>query len=258
MSTKTGLLCLVAASLLVVAATSAAKIAKRTKSLEIGVVVSPALYNNVRKQLELKSHRRIRNGELDNWIRDSVQGMFADAQHYFRLDSISKTGGFTLIVKGIEILKDYRAEKAKPMEGVTDLDELLSKFITYAEDGNKGGNDLTILLDKDPYPDGSGFPFGIANIGSVCKNKAAGLVRVNLKRGEYTSDVPKRIAHEVGHILGARHDGERGCHYRKYIMSDTHESGMGPRHQSTWSTCSQKDIDHREELLELFENCYYT
>ena len=71
------------------------------KTLEIGVVVSPGFYEVVKKQLG----QNIGEEMIEKRIKKNVQKLFTKAQRYLLDDSISKTGGFTLVLNGIEILK---------------------------------------------------------------------------------------------------------------------------------------------------------
>ena len=69
------------------------------KTLEIGVVVSPTFYNIVKIQLGQSEE------DITKKILTSVQEMFIDAETYLLHSSISKTGGFTIVLNGIRVLK---------------------------------------------------------------------------------------------------------------------------------------------------------
>jgi len=239
------------------------------KTLEIGVVVSPLFYNIVKMQLGQKSEE-----DIIKKILTSVQEMFADAETYLLHSSISKTGGFTIVLNGIKILKDYQEEEARPLEGLTNNAKVYYKFAEYAEawnhdwDGDKASHDLMLILNGQDQS-GQRHYFsssGIACVDCACNLNAAGVVMVPLADGKQHMAMGKLIAHEIGHILGASHDTAREPIKNAYSVFG--EGNTSPCLESTylmnpsvgaqtngWSVCSQKDIDNGENDR---KNCYYT
>jgi len=222
----------------------------RKKILEIEVVVSPGFYEVVKKQLG----QNIGEEMIEKRIKKNVQELFTKAQRYLLDDSISKTGGFTLVLNGIEILKNYQQ---LDLEGLTDDGDILKlKFSKYAMALNPSWSaDLMVLLNGDDF----GYmesATGVANTGSVCTRNALAVVTVSLTNGKPSRLGPKILAHEIGHILGATHDGHgraAPCQPTDYIMAEY------VTHGTTWSTCSQRDIDQGERLREHErKNCFYT
>ena len=58
------------------------------------------------------------------------------------------------------------------------------------------------------------------------------------------------LAHEVGHNLGAQHDGEKNkCDQKKYMMA-SHTSYLPKKHQKIFSQCSKKYFKAEMEEVE--------
>jgi len=223
----------------------------KKKTLEIGVVVSPRFYEVVKKALG----QNIGEEMIEKRIKKKVKKMFTKAQRYLLDDSISKTGGFTLVLNGIEILKNYQLVD---LEGLTDNKVLLTKFSKYAMtsnpswDGDKASHDIRILLNGFESSGGLESASGAANTDRVCKRDALAVVTVSLTNGKPGMFGPITLAHEIGHVLGASHDGYGSpCQSAYHIMSDPTPRAGNPM----WSTCSQMNIDNGEDER---KDCYYT
>jgi hypothetical protein len=80
---------------------------------------------------------------------------------------------------------------------------------------------------------------------SVCSRSAAAIVRIKLNHQEYQT-----LAHEVGHTLGASHDGEEPCEHEPaggYLMAASLPS------TDAFSQCT---IDTIRKNMERYGDCY--
>ncbi|XP_020601543.1 neurogenic locus notch homolog protein 1-like isoform X6 [Orbicella faveolata] len=76
---------------------------------------------------------------------------------------------------------------------------------------------------------------GRAGLDTMCK-RPHGATNINGDVGLQTAGM---IAHETGHNMGLKHDGDNQCQGGRYIMSSYLPSGMDAMR---WSTCSQEKI----------------
>merc|ERR1711931_58179 len=143
--------------------------------------------------------------------------------------------------------------------------DVYSKFSTwiYNNPKQKGDNDLMIFLSGAHHKLGLSprQDVGRAGVDTICNPKWISTLMVTItleNKSSADSDAAgKLLAHEIGHGLGANHDGKTDkntCPEGTYIMSPS-TTGVS----AEWSECSRKSIDEAfNKREENSENCFYT
>jgi hypothetical protein len=95
------------------------------------------------------------------------------------------------------------------------------------------GADALVLLTDRPLHIGSTYYSGYANVGAVCQSWASAAIRMY---NDFFMDA-ETLEHELGHVLGAPHDGSGACATTPqtgFIMSQFGYSAAG----ASFSQCS--------------------
>ncbi|HSR53784.1 MAG TPA: M12 family metallo-peptidase [Acidobacteriota bacterium] len=140
-------------------------------------------------------------------------------------------------------ITETRVWTSREQDGVsatTDADDLIDQF---SSSEHVAGNDLAHLF-TGRHLNG---PVGIARIGGVCNTNHATAITQDLTN---TSQRIVLTAHEIGHNLGARHDGTGSCQEAPsgFIMWPIVDSSA-----KGFSGCSLGSIDRRLERAQCLE-----
>jgi hypothetical protein len=245
----------------VISSTAARKYRKRT--IELNVFVDSYLWNQMKAQVKVRSstlRKRL--------MRNNVRKLIDKTEALFRKSSISAYGGFDLVINRIKVLteKDSQNSKVRAVDDSQDQIEQLKAFrkmqvAAYIKnDRSRRHYDMSLLLSgkKEEFGISSTGNAGAAYTNTVCTSQAIGLTTVTMEDGKFDLEMtPSLLAHEMGHILGARyHDGEGdawACEEHKNIMTSSQKWSEGRKYY-TWSNCSRAQID---KLNGKNDRCFY-
>lgn len=126
---------------------------------------------------------------------------------------------------------------------------LSESLIDYRNNNSDHYNaDVTVLFTKRPLTTGTRNYVGyVYRLGSICTSLSVAIVKLADNGLDYLT-----VAHELGHVLGAAHDGEGACENepsRGYLMSSSVYSGG--------ITLSQCSIDAITTTLETNGGCLF-
>mgnify|MGYP003571171932 CR=1 FL=1 len=144
----------------------------------------------------------------------------------------------------LRLVDTYGTEFAgpHPWASSSNAATLLTNFAGWAQSDEPipgPGRDIVILLTGI---DLDGGVLGLAFQSSICGPEAIGVVSVLDDNTEFNANV---LAHNIGHILGATHDGVGNtCDVSGNIMSP----GLNPENiPATFSSCSIEEVNMRIE-----------
>ncbi|XP_063597034.1 A disintegrin and metalloproteinase with thrombospondin motifs 16-like isoform X2 [Penaeus indicus] len=206
------------------------KRATNTKyTVELAVFVDRALYNYVKK--------RYPGQNQDQRTLDIVMTI-VNAVHRLYSDSSLGQYKIAMLVKKVEVLP-----AGKPSEAKGDIYSYLKNFCLWQSSQNPKSNaekrwDHALLLSGLDLWNGKpkqNSTVGLAYVGGMCSSK------VSCTISEGTSFAAAYIAaHEIGHNLDMRHDGDSDawlCKGNQFLMSSVMSSGA-----TTWSSCSKNAL----------------
>jgi len=238
----------------------------KERTIEVGIVTDKFLWEKMKEQ----------SGGDDNEVKQlmlkMVHSLMVSTEVHLLHESISSMGGFHVAINGLTIWKDDSTPEVARIHATTDQDDTLSEFSKWVRvnnnpyDGFNDSYDIMILLSGGhaKYGLAEGADAGVAALNAVCGVDCAVLVTVTLVDKNHASNNGALLAHEMGHSLGAYHDGEFGrdrvlqdCPLNKYIMTPSQSGDI-----TTWSTCSRNQIDNEYERRgrerPTSGNCFYT
>ncbi|XP_037797029.1 A disintegrin and metalloproteinase with thrombospondin motifs adt-1-like [Penaeus monodon] len=198
-------------------------------TIELAVFVDRALYNYVKK--------RYPGQNQDQRTLDIVMTI-VNAVHRLYSDTSLGQYKIAMLVKKVEVLP-----AGKPSEAKGDIYSYLKNFCLWQSSQNPKSNaqkrwDHALLLsgldlwNEQPAQNST---VGLAYVGGMCSSK------VSCTISEGTSFAAAYIAaHEIGHNLDMRHDGDSDawlCKGNQFLMSSVMSAGA-----TTWSSCSKNAL----------------
>jgi len=241
------------------------------KTIEVGVFIDRHLYKNMEEVLKTQDEERVKM----QFLR-MVNRLFSQVETFLMNPTFTSKGGFKIMINGMTFYKKY-GHLESDWDSAQMATEMLRKFQLFANkvnslcDGDRNSYDAMVLLTgrynyHDMRPGGA---IGYALTGTVCSVAPALTLTLRLdEEGSHTIVMPRLLAHEFGHLLGADHDGDKPmnmhsiykdsarvpCPAGKALMSPT--VGM---EMQTWSECTRKMIDAEFDRREKDNyNCFFT
>jgi len=238
------------------------------KTIELGVYIDNALYQQIQKIVGKPDDQMVREK-----IKELVHGLFVNVEDYLTHETFTTIkGGFKVLVNDIIILKGDGPMEAQ-LSKQTSINGLLHTFRKFVDDfdnnrrkSKKGEKsiDARYLLT---FMDVRGVVRGAAFSLTMCylDNLGVSDIVFDDDTGKADPMTAKATAHEIAHILGAKHDGETinrpvsilekwdgvARRYKKKIPCPADTYLMGPTLNTKtpkWSQCTQHQIDDEDKL----------
>ncbi|XP_076346368.1 A disintegrin and metalloproteinase with thrombospondin motifs adt-1-like [Tachypleus tridentatus] len=193
------------------------------KIVELGVFVDKELYNTYLKKYPTRAK---------NKLMQAVLAIINEVELVYNYDSLKEK--LKIVIAKLEILSG-----AGPNTAGGDIDKYLDNFCIWQERNNpsdsaEGHWDYAILLTGlDVYKEANTKVIGLAWVNGMCRENYS----CSISEGN-TFEAGFVIAHEMGHSLGAQHDGYgNSCDKDAFLMSA--KTGAG---KVSWSSCSNSYI----------------
>jgi len=239
----------------------------KERTIELGIAIDRFLWENMEGQVDGG------DDEVMEAMLTMLHSVIASTEAHLLHKSISASGGFRLVINGLFVWKDDSVPEAKKIHDTITEDELFTEFEDFVAkknhpyDGYEESYDIMLLLSgahKKFNIEDEGTDAGLSHVGSVCKVVCPLMLTIELKNGTHLCNAGALLAHEMGHMLGAYHDGDLdrdrkvlNCPTDRYIMTPIQKSRL-----TEWSECSRRQIDSEYERREREEpkhgNCFLT
>jgi len=244
------------------------------RTIELGIVIDKYLWQEMQNQMPDADEETVKRQMMK-----MVHSAIVSTETFMMHPSISKHGGYRLLIRGLRILKGDLDDFSKKIHHEKDHEQFLRHFAKYAEetngdyDGDSNSYDINVLLSgaKENLGIAEYNEKGMATVAKACYIDAAMYTTVGISEMNHRDNLGALIAHEMGHVLGASHDGfgnELNSNHPNYPEGNTCEQNkfiMTPSQRGViteWSSCSRFSIDfeydRREKEMPNNGNCYYT
>jgi len=241
----------------------------KTRTIELGIFTDKYLWNKMKEQVEGadEDEEKVKKAMLE-----MIHSLFVITETFFLHPSLSAEGEYHLVLNGITLFKDDENPLVAAIHASRNTNDMLDNFKKYARkkndlyDGNPNSYDMMILLsgahENLGMPENSDM--GLAFVNSVCGGEPVLMSTLNLRDGMHLDNAGALVAHEMGHMLGAHHDGgedenkvKLDCPLKKFIMTPVQTGTI-----TEWSTCSRKQFDDtyvaRQTKNPEHGNCFFT
>jgi len=239
----------------------------KERTIELGVAIDRFLWEHMEEQVDGGDE------EVMEAMLTMLHSVIASTEVHLLHKSISARGGFRLVINGLFVWKDDSVPEAKKIHDTSTEDELFAEFEDFVAkknhpyDGYEESYDIMVLLSGAHTKfdiEGGGADAGLSHIGSVCEVVCPLMLTIELKNGTHLCNAGALLAHEMGHMLGAYHDGDLdrdrkvlNCPTDRYIMTPVQKTLL-----TEWSDCSRRQIDSEYKRREREEpkhgNCFLT
>merc|ERR1740128_1567381 len=244
------------------------------RTIELGVVTDKYLWQDVQNQMPDDATEE----DVKNQMMRMVHSIFVSTETFMMHPSISRYVGYKLKILGATIWKGDINKHAAKIHKESEHTEFLNLFREYAKetnevyDGNPKSYDMMVLLSgaKENLGISPNSDKGMAYIAVMCNVDSAMYSTVTVRNASHVVNIGPLIAHEIGHVLGASHDGESNTNVYSPTVSERNtcqqnKNIMTPSQRGTiteWSKFSRDYIDEEYDRREKKEpnkgNCYYT
>merc|ERR1711915_500336 len=206
------------------------------RTVELGIFTDVLLWNEM--QARVGNNPRLVEKRMRTMVKNLVQ----------KANPLFSEVGIRLRIKRTIVFKPQDSHKYAFTRFKLDYNKIkLNDFKAYARSVNRNNQyDLMALLTAGG--NGGGIA-GVSPVGAICTSEATLVSEVMLdRRGQLHgagSSVPV-LAHEIGHSLGAMHDGKfywwvadnRSCRNSNNIMWPTVKTNT-----RGWSSCSRRSMN---------------
>jgi len=232
------------------------------RTVEIGVYIDKALYNQVSEEMGTKDSVKIKER-----LVECVHGIFLDVENFLTHKTFtSLSGGFKVALNGIHIYKDDD-DYSRKWSKAGKLTDMLKRFEDFAYevngacDAEQDSYDAMVLFTGrgDELADvGQDISMGYAFRGAICKIAPTTALTLRLDgKGMHDLATGRLLSHEFGHLFGSNHDGEKeaaACPRNVNLMSS-----MVPANARTWSECTKNMVDSEDKHRKRMEkDCFFT